>query len=233
MYFRVPECAAELVTCLLGCVAQFCAQLAAHPFLQTSDNPCCVTLERVFAVPISIPHPSLCRVSQDQTHDYGCQRLPCLRNYRPDYAAFCLVCIIGNGYITVKKSYYLKVRHPRCVGSVTKNFVYYTYSQTQLYFTYQYSKNTITFSILYVGHLQVEIFNLQISYRRCVGRLCGRGRGRDLVSTVGTVTPSCQKWIFSSFCLCTHSVLKVHKHFLFLNRAIFMYYMLMYQQNCT
>ena len=29
----------------------------------------------------------------------------------------------------------LEVRHPRCVGSITKNFVYYTYSQTQLYFT--------------------------------------------------------------------------------------------------
>ena len=30
----------------------------------------------------------------------------------------------------------LEVRHPRCVGSITKNFVYYTYSQTQLYFIY-------------------------------------------------------------------------------------------------
>jgi hypothetical protein len=30
----------------------------------------------------------------------------------------------------------LEVRHPHCVGSITKNFVYYTYSQTQLYFTY-------------------------------------------------------------------------------------------------
>ena len=29
----------------------------------------------------------------------------------------------------------LEVRHPRCVGSKTKNFVYYTYSRTQLYFT--------------------------------------------------------------------------------------------------
>ena len=32
--------------------------------------------------------------------------------------------------------YGLEVRHPRCVGSITKNIVYYTYSQTQLYFTY-------------------------------------------------------------------------------------------------
>ena len=30
----------------------------------------------------------------------------------------------------------LEVRHPRCVGSITKNFLYYAYSQTQLYFTY-------------------------------------------------------------------------------------------------
>jgi len=28
-----------------------------------------------------------------------------------------------------------EVRHPRCAGSITKNFVYYTYSRTQLYFT--------------------------------------------------------------------------------------------------
>jgi len=30
-------------------------------------------------------------------------------------------------------------------------------------------------SVLYVDHLQVEIFNLQISYTRCVGHLGGRG----------------------------------------------------------
>ena len=48
-------------------------------------------------------------------------------------------------------------------------------------------------SVLYVDHLQVEIFNLQISYTRCVGHLGGRGgEGRDLVvSIVGTMTPSC------------------------------------------
>jgi len=28
------------------------------------------------------------------------------------------------------------VRHPRCVGSVTKNYLYYTHSRTQLYFAY-------------------------------------------------------------------------------------------------
>ena len=28
-----------------------------------------------------------------------------------------------------------EVCHPRFVGSITKNFVYYTYSRTQLYFT--------------------------------------------------------------------------------------------------
>jgi hypothetical protein len=33
------------------------------------------------------------------------------------------------------------------------------------------------FRPLYVGHLQVEIFNLQISYTRCVGHLGGRGGG--------------------------------------------------------
>ena len=32
-------------------------------------------------------------------------------------------------------------------------------------------------SALYVDHLQVVIFNLQISYTRCMGRLGGRGGG--------------------------------------------------------
>jgi hypothetical protein len=38
-------------------------------------------------------------------------------------------------------------------------------------------------SVLYVDHLQVETLNLQISYTRCVGHLCGRGgRGADEIS---------------------------------------------------
>jgi len=32
--------------------------------------------------------------------------------------------------------HHLEVRLPRFVGSITNNFVYYTYSRTQLYFTY-------------------------------------------------------------------------------------------------
>jgi len=41
-------------------------------------------------------------------------------------------------YIPSHKSFKpdLEVHHPHCVGSVTKNFVYYTYSRTRLYFTY-------------------------------------------------------------------------------------------------
>ena len=37
--------------------------------------------------------------------------------------------------ITRTVEHNLEVRHPRCVSSIAKNFVYYTYSQTQLYFT--------------------------------------------------------------------------------------------------
>ena len=55
-----------------------------------------------------------------------------------------------------------------------------------------------------MDHFQVEISNLQISYTRCVGRLGVRGGGLDLVvSIVGTVTPSCYKWIFSSLFMYT------------------------------
>jgi len=28
-----------------------------------------------------------------------------------------------------------EVRHPRCVGSITKNIVYFMYSRTQIYFS--------------------------------------------------------------------------------------------------
>jgi len=35
--------------------------------------------------------------------------------------------------ITVNRLLGLEMRHPRCVGSITKNFVYHTYSRTQLY----------------------------------------------------------------------------------------------------
>ena len=48
-------------------------------------------------------------------------------------------------------------------------------------------------SVLHVDHLQVEIFNLQISYTRSDGYfgLAGGGRGDLVVSIVGTMTPSC------------------------------------------
>ena len=53
------------------------------------------------------------------------------------------------------------MRHPRCVGSITKNFVYYKYNRTQLYFTQQYSKYTTT----------------------CFGPICGPSSGCDLTYT--------------------------------------------------
>ena len=43
-----------------------------------------------------------------------------------------------------KKPPNFEVHRPRCVGSITKNIVYYTYSRTQLYFTQYYSRNTTT-----------------------------------------------------------------------------------------
>ena len=44
-------------------------------------------------------------------------------------------------------------------------------------------------SALYVDHVQVETFNLQISYTRYVGRLGGWGERDLVVSVVGTMTP--------------------------------------------
>ena len=51
----------------------------------------------------------------------------------------------------------LEVRLPRCVGSITRNFVYYTYSRTQLYLPSSTVGIQLHVSALYVGHLQVEI----------------------------------------------------------------------------
>ena len=50
------------------------------------------------------------------------------------------------------------MRHPRCVCSNNKNLVYYTFSPTQLYFTWQYCRDTTT----------------------CFGPICGPSSGCDL-----------------------------------------------------
>ena len=59
-------------------------------------------------------------------------------------------------------------------------------------------------SALHVGHLQVEIQLTVQLYKMCGAFCLGIGWGeRDLVSTEGTMTPGCYRWIFSSR-LCTH-----------------------------
>ena len=80
---------------------------------------------------------------------------------------------------------------------------------------YDYNSSTSTVriqlhvSVLYVGHLQVEIFNLQISYTRCVGRLVGGGVGtRSRCFNSGYPDPELLEVNFLSFSLCTHSMLK-------------------------
>jgi hypothetical protein len=60
------------------------------------------------------------------------------------------------------------VRHPRCVRPLTKNFVYYTYSRTQLYFSLSSTvRIQLHVSALYVGHLQVEIELTDQLYKMC------------------------------------------------------------------
>ena len=89
---------------------------------------------------------------------------------------FCTEMCIGSRDSSVGGvTRHLEVRHPRCVGSTTKNFVYYTYSETQLYLPISTVRIQLHVSVLHVDLLQVEIFNLQISYTRCVGHFCGWG----------------------------------------------------------
>ena len=56
--------------------------------------------------------------------------------------------------------------------------MYYTYSQTQNILPISTVRIQLHVSVLYVDHLQVEIFNLQICYTRCVGRLGGPAGGK-------------------------------------------------------
>ena len=56
-------------------------------------------------------------------------------------------------------------------------------------------------SVLYVDHLQVEIFNLQISYTRCVGHLCGWGGTRSRCFNSGYRDPELLEVNFLQFCV--------------------------------
>jgi len=60
--------------------------------------------------------------------------------------------------VLVKIKAHFVVRHPCCVGSITKNLVYYTYSRTQLYFPSSTVGIQLHVSALYVGHLQVMLW---------------------------------------------------------------------------
>ena len=88
-----------------------------------------------------------------------------------------------------------EVRHPRCVGSITKNFVLL---QRTVEHNYNSSISTVRIQ-LHVSALYVAIFRLRfLTYRLVIQDVWGvwvggrGGRRRDLfVSTVGTVTPSC------------------------------------------
>jgi len=72
---------------------------------------------------------------------------------------------------------------------LTNNIVHYTYSQTQLYSTQQYSRNTTTC----FGPICGPSSGWDLSYRSVIQDVWGVwvGGERDLVSTVGTVTPGC------------------------------------------
>jgi len=87
-----------------------------------------------------------------QTHSIHCLYLPC--NPVEDVHFCCKLHVVTfavgaraaslHSSTTIKRigilllwafDHNVEVRHPRCIGSITKNFVYYTYSRTQLYFT--------------------------------------------------------------------------------------------------
>ena len=60
-----------------------------------------------------------------------------------------------------------EVRHPRCVSSITKNFVYYTYSRAHYILLSSTVRIQLHVSALYVGHLKVEIQLTDQLYKMC------------------------------------------------------------------
>jgi hypothetical protein len=85
------------------------------------------------------------------------------------------------------------MHHPRCVGSVTKNFLCITHTVEHNYIS---SSSTVGYNYMFRPYMWAIFrlwFILQSSYTRCVGcsfRVLGDGWGeRDLiVSIVGTMT---------------------------------------------
>ena len=63
--------------------------------------------------------------------------------------------------------YNFEVRHPRCVSSITKNFVYYTYSRAHYILLSSTVRIQLHVSALYVGHLKVEIQLTDQLYKMC------------------------------------------------------------------
>ena len=69
------------------------------------------------------------------------------------------------------------------------NFVYYTYKHNYI-LPISTVRIQLHISVLYVDHLQVEIFNLQISYTRCVG-------GGDEISSLHPCPHKCPHILYN------------------------------------
>ena len=96
---------------------------------------------------------------------------------------------LNNSYRSMKFVFNFEVRHPRCVGSITKEFyVLHIQSNTTIFHLVIQQEYNYMFRPYMLAILRL-LFILQGSDTRCVGYFLGYWRERDLVvSIVGTMT---------------------------------------------
>ena len=86
------------------------------------------------------------------------------------------------------------MRHPRCVGSITKNFCVLHVQSNNYILPISTVIIQLHVSVLYVYHLQFEILTYRLVIQDVWG-ICVVGEGGVkrylVVSIVGTMTPSC------------------------------------------
>ena len=153
-------------TSLLCCEACYLTRHNSHVFyMESPDVGISITI--TCTLPICVYYHLVTAFHfQSSSHLKRYYLLVCLKMWRVTMSmTFNLLCEDMSGHCLlwpVQDTLVICHKNPSFHGfvqSITKNIVYYTYSRTQLYFTYLYSKNITT----------------------CFGPICGASSGCDLI----------------------------------------------------